>query len=58
MSALATGEGRVEPRDAARYMLEGVRAFREIQDGAGLTVTCALPSYRDYEAFSSVVQSH
>jgi len=58
MSALATGEGRVEPRDAARYMLEGVRPFREIQDGAGLTVTFALPSYRDYEAFSSVVQSH
>jgi O-acetyl-ADP-ribose deacetylase (regulator of RNase III) len=29
LSALGTGEGRVAPRDAARYMLDGVRAFRQ-----------------------------
>ena len=28
-SALATGEGRVEPINAARYMFDGVKAFRQ-----------------------------
>ena len=56
-SALGTGEGRVEPREAARYMLEGARAFRQSETRTGLTVTFSLPSYRDYEAFHSVIQS-
>jgi len=58
LAALGTGEGRVTPRDAARYMLAGVSAFRQSSTVSGLAVTLSLPSYRDYEAFSSVVQSH
>ena len=57
LSALGTGEGRVKPCDAARYMLEGVRTFRLSEQGAALAVTFSLPSYRDYEAFSSAIQS-
>jgi O-acetyl-ADP-ribose deacetylase (regulator of RNase III) len=56
-SALGTGEGRVDPRDAARYMLEGVRAFNEAKPRSGLAVTFSLPSYRDYEAFVSVISA-
>ena len=58
LSALGTGEDRIESRDVARYTLDGVRAFRELQDGAALAVTLSLPSYRDYEAFNSVIQNH
>ncbi|MCX6900082.1 MAG: macro domain-containing protein [Verrucomicrobia bacterium] len=58
LSALGTGEGRVAPRDAARYMLDGVHAFRRSSAASDLAVTLSLPSYRDYEAFRSVVQSH
>jgi O-acetyl-ADP-ribose deacetylase len=57
-SALGTGEGRVAPRDAARYMLDGVSLFRQMSSVSGLAVTISLPSYRDYEAFSSIVQNH
>ena len=53
LSALGTGEGRVDPRDAARHMLQGVSAFRAAEPGSPLTVTFSLPSYRDYEAFVS-----
>jgi len=56
-SALGTGEGRVEPREAARYMLEGARAFLQGETKTGLTVTFSLPTYRDYEAFHSVIRS-
>lgn len=56
LSALGTGEGRVEPRDASKYMLDGVAAFREASKGSDLAITFSLPSYRDYEAFSSVVR--
>jgi O-acetyl-ADP-ribose deacetylase (regulator of RNase III) len=55
ISALGTGEGRVDPRLAARYMLSGVRAFRENEPGSKLAVTFSLPSFRDYEAFSAVL---
>jgi O-acetyl-ADP-ribose deacetylase (regulator of RNase III) len=58
LSALGTGEGRVAPLDAARYMLDGVSAFRQRQSQSDLVVTMSLPSYRDFEAFNSVVQSH
>jgi O-acetyl-ADP-ribose deacetylase (regulator of RNase III) len=58
ISALGTGEGRVPPSDAARYMLDGVRAFRQSAGASDLAVTFSLPSFRDYEAFYSVVQSH
>ncbi len=58
ISALGTGEGRVPPSDAARYMLEGVRAFRQSAGASDLAVAFSLPSFRDYKAFSSVVQSH
>jgi O-acetyl-ADP-ribose deacetylase (regulator of RNase III) len=54
-SALATGEGRVDPRDAARYMFDGVRAFRAAEPHSSLAVTFSLPSYRDYEAFVSCI---
>ena len=56
-SALGTGEGRVEPGVAARYMLDGVKTFRQSEAHAELAVTFSLPSFRDYEAFSSVIQS-
>ena len=55
ISALGTGEGRVEPRLAARYMFGGVRAFRESEPDSKLAVTFSLPSFRDYEAFSAVM---
>ena len=58
LSALGTGEGRVEPRDAARYMFDGVSAFQQSPGVSNLAVTFSLPSYRDYEAFSSVFQNH
>ena len=57
LSALGTGEGRVEPRIAAGYMLDGVRAFRQHEVRAEVAVTFCLPSYRDYEAFKSVYSS-
>jgi len=53
ISALGTGEGRVEPRAAARYMFGGVRLFRAAEPHAPLEVTFSLPSYRDYEAFAA-----
>ena len=56
ISALGTGEGRVPPGDAARYMLDGVTAFRREARGTDLAVMFSLPDYRDYEAFASVVQ--
>jgi O-acetyl-ADP-ribose deacetylase (regulator of RNase III) len=55
ISALGTGEGRVEPRLAARYMFNGVHAFRESNPASKLAVIFSLPSFRDYEAFSSVM---
>jgi O-acetyl-ADP-ribose deacetylase (regulator of RNase III) len=58
LSALGTGEGRVAPHDAARYMFEGVRAFRQSPSAPDLAVTFSLPSFRDYEAFNFVFQSH
>ena len=58
LSALGTGEGRVAPRDAARYMLEGVNAFRQSSDASVLAIMFSLPSYRDYEESRSVSQSH
>jgi O-acetyl-ADP-ribose deacetylase (regulator of RNase III) len=56
-SALGTGEGRVEPRVAARYMLDGVSAYRQTEARAELAVSFSLPSYRDYEAFASVMRN-
>jgi O-acetyl-ADP-ribose deacetylase (regulator of RNase III) len=39
ISALGTGEGRVDPRLAATYMFGGVRAFRESNPASKLAVT-------------------
>lgn len=55
ISALGTGEGRVAPHDSARYMLDGVSAFRASSKALDLAITLSLPSYRDYEAFVSVL---
>ncbi|MEO7297498.1 MAG: macro domain-containing protein [Verrucomicrobiota bacterium] len=55
-SALATGEGRVEPRHSARYMLDGVKAFRHSHKESNLAVIFSLPSFRDFEAFSSAIE--
>ncbi len=55
ISALGTGEGRVDPRAAARYMIDGVAAYRQIEKRSDLAVTFSLPSFRDYEAFRDVV---
>jgi O-acetyl-ADP-ribose deacetylase (regulator of RNase III) len=56
ISALGTGEGRVEPRLAARYMLDGVAAYRQTGTHPELAISFSLPSYRDYEAFDSVMR--
>ena len=40
-----------------RYMLDGVRGYRQSEGRAELAVTFSLPSFRDYEAFSSVLRS-
>ena len=58
ISALGTGEGRVAPMDAARFMLGGVKAFRQSFSSAELAVVLSLPSYRDFEAFNAVVQNY
>ncbi len=55
-AALATGEGRVEPANAAQYMLDGVKDFRINHPGATLAVTFSLPTFRDFEAFASVIE--
>ena len=55
ISALGTGEGRVRPNDAARYMLEGVRMHRRAQPTSALAVTFSLPTFADYEAFAREV---
>jgi O-acetyl-ADP-ribose deacetylase (regulator of RNase III) len=57
ISALGTGEGRVDPRTAARHMLEAIAAYRQTEKRADLAVTFSLPSFRDYEAFTSVMGS-
>jgi O-acetyl-ADP-ribose deacetylase (regulator of RNase III) len=57
-SALGTGEGRVHPLDAANYMMDGLRAFRQSSANPNLAVTFSLPSFRDYEAFHSIVHGH
>jgi O-acetyl-ADP-ribose deacetylase (regulator of RNase III) len=57
LSALGTGEGRVSPTDAARYMIDGVNVFRQRAPDKPLAVTFSLPSFRDYEAFRMVLGS-
>ncbi|HLY74052.1 MAG TPA: macro domain-containing protein [Planctomycetota bacterium] len=47
-SMLGTGEGRVKPSDAAGHMIRAVRDFH--RRGGELSVTFALPTFRDYEA--------
>ena len=54
ISALATGEGRVKPQDAARHMLTAIRDFQEDPAHRSLRVVLALPSYDDYEAFEAL----
>ncbi len=55
MSALATGEGRVDPRTAACSMLGGVQDFRGNREHSELVVWFSLPTFQDYEAFQSVL---
>lgn len=55
ISALGTGEGRVDPRTAARFMLEGIAAYRQSEKSVDLAVSFSLPSFRDYEAFISAM---
>ena len=54
ISALATGEGRVKPEDAARYMLTAIRDLPENHANRKLRVVLALPTYDDYQAFESL----
>jgi len=53
LSMLATGEGRVKPVDAASFMIRAVRDFH--RRGGELSVTLALPTFRDYEAARAVL---
>jgi O-acetyl-ADP-ribose deacetylase (regulator of RNase III) len=57
LSALGTGEGRVSPADAARYMIDGVNAFCQKVPDKSLAITFSLPSFRDYEAFRGMLGS-
>lgn len=57
LSALGTGEGRVNPPAAAKYMLNGTKAFFQNETGTRMIVTFSLPNYRDYEAFKTAHQS-
>jgi len=50
MSALGTGEGRVKPADAARFMLTAIRDHQR-EPGRRMHVVLSLPTYEDYEAF-------
>lgn len=53
LSALATGEGRVKPADAARYMLTAIRDFQTGPEGRSLRVVLSLPTWDDYQAFEA-----
>jgi O-acetyl-ADP-ribose deacetylase (regulator of RNase III) len=50
MSVLGTGEGRVKPADAARFMLTAIRDHQR-EPGNKIHVVLSLPTYEDYEAF-------
>lgn len=54
LAAVATGEGRVPPREAARLMLTGVARFQN-RYSTDLTITFCLPTTSDYEAFQAVL---
>jgi len=54
LAALATGEGRVRPADAARFMLTGVSQFQATYK-ADLDITFCLPTGSDHEAFQAVL---
>lgn len=54
MSALATGEGRVKPADAARLMLTAIRDFQKDSGDWKPNVVLSLPNYDDYEAFETL----
>ena len=53
MSALATGEGRVKPADAAKFMLSAIRDH-QLGQGKKVHVVLSLPAYEDYEAFEAL----
>jgi O-acetyl-ADP-ribose deacetylase (regulator of RNase III) len=52
-AASATGEGRVGPADAARFMLTGVSQF-QAKYKADLDITLCLPTASDHEAFQAM----
>ncbi len=54
-SMLGTGEGRVPPADAARFMLRAIRDFH--RKGGSLDVTFALPTFRDFDAVQRALTS-
>ena len=56
ISALATGEGRIKPIDAARYMLSAIRDFQTEPSHRTLRIVLSLPSYDDYIAFTEMSQ--
>jgi O-acetyl-ADP-ribose deacetylase (regulator of RNase III) len=53
-SMLGTGEGRVNPEDAARLMLSAVRDFHR-STGTALRVHFSLPTFRDYKAVQELL---
>lgn len=57
LSALATGEGRLDPARAARLMVDAARAYRRKHPDWPLEVQFALPTPRDYDAFQRALQS-
>ena len=53
ISALATGEGRVKPEEAAALMLDpALNALRNLR-AWDVTASFSLPTHRDYEAFQT-----
>lgn len=58
LSALGTGEGRVEFEEAAHLMLQGWRAYRQEHRDWPLQVIFALPNENDYQAFAKVKRQY
>lgn len=57
MSALGTGEGRVEHKDCARIMMGAAKDFRAKNRDYFLDIEFSLTNYRDYEAFEKIRKS-
>jgi|GEM_PF-1805423 len=56
-SCLATGEGRADPEEIARFMVGAARAFFRDHPESETQVLFSLPDYQDYEAFQKAMSN-